>query len=190
MAPDFLVLSAATVPSPGAEVLSKLLKIPLMDSGFFLEAHMKLRPVDFASEGIFLAGSAHSPKFISEAISQASATAGRASIILARGYVESGGVIAEIDPQKCAACLTCVRLCPVKAPRVGYQDKAPVHGGFALPSAVVVIEESQCVGCGICSAACPSKAIQLRHYRDRQVIAKAEALLMETISCVANGGGA
>ena len=189
MAPDFLVLSAATVPSPGAEELSKLLKIPLMDSGFFLEAHMKLRPVDFASEGIFLAGSAHSPKFISEAISQASATAGRASIILARGYVESGGVIAEIDPQKCAACLTCVRLCPVKAPRVGYQEKAPVHGGFALPSAVVVIEESQCVGCGICSAACPSKAIQLRHYRDRQVIAKAEALLMETISCVANGGG-
>jgi heterodisulfide reductase subunit A len=190
MSPDFLVLSSASVPSEGAEELSKLLKIPLMDSGFFLEAHMKLRPVDFASEGIFLAGSAHSPKFISEAISQASATAGRSSAILARGYVESGGVVAEIDPQKCAACLTCVRLCPVKAPRVMYQDKAPVHGGFALPSSVVIIEESQCVGCGICSAACPSKAIQLRHYLDKQVIAKAEALLMETISCAENGGNA
>ena len=190
MHPDFLVLSAATVPSEGAEELSKLLKIPLMDSGFFLEAHMKLRPVDFASEGIFLAGSAHSPKFISEAISQASAAAGKASAILARGYVESGGVVAEIDPQKCAACLTCVRLCPVKAPKVMYQERAPVHGGFALPASVVTIEESQCVGCGICSAACPSKAIQLRHYRDRQVIAKAEALMMETVSCVANGGNA
>jgi heterodisulfide reductase subunit A len=188
--PDYLVLSAATVPSEGAEELSKLLKIPLMDSGFFLEAHMKLRPVDFASDGIFLAGSAHSPKFISEAISQASAAAGRASAILARGYVESGGVVAEIDPQKCAACLTCVRLCPVKAPQVGYGEKAPVHGGFALPSAVVSIQESQCVGCGICTAACPSKAIQLRHYKDRQVMAKAEALMMETISCEANGGGA
>jgi heterodisulfide reductase subunit A len=190
MCPDFLVLSAATVPSAGNEELSKLLKIPLMDSGFFLEAHMKLRPVDFASEGLYLAGSAHSPKFISEAISQASATAGRASAVLARGYVESGGVIAEIDPRKCAACLTCVRLCPVKAPRVVYQEKGPVHGGFSLPSSVVTIEESQCVGCGVCSAACPSKAIQLRHYRDRQVIAKAEALLMETLVCETNGGKA
>jgi len=63
-----------------------------------------------------------------------------------------------------------------------------VHGGFALPSAVIRIEESQCVGCGICSSACPSKAIQLRHYRDRQVVANAEALMMETITCAANGG--
>ncbi|HOT24789.1 MAG TPA: FAD-dependent oxidoreductase, partial [Thermoleophilia bacterium] len=102
---DLLVLATPTVPADGAAELSKLLKVPLTAEGFFLEAHVKLRPVDFASEGIFLCGAAHYPKGIDEAISQAYAAAGRAAAILAKPALQAGGVVAEVDQEKCAACL-------------------------------------------------------------------------------------
>ncbi|MDP2954251.1 MAG: 4Fe-4S binding protein, partial [Chloroflexota bacterium] len=164
LAPDLVVLATAIVPSAGAQELSTTLKLPLSREGFFLEAHMKLRPVDFASEGVFLCGSAHYPKFIEEAITQAAAAAARASAILSKEQLEVGGAVAQVESQKCAACLTCVRFCPYKAP-------------FINREGVAEIQVALCQGCGICAAECPAKAIQLLHYKDAQVMAGTQALL-------------
>ncbi len=164
---DLLVLATPSVPSEGGEELSKLLKVPLTADGFFLEAHVKLRPVDFASEGLFLAGAAHYPKSIDETISQAYAAAGRAAAILAKPALKAGGVVAEVDQDKCAACLTCVRVCPYEVPIIEADTKK------------AKIEAAACQGCGICVSECPVKAITLHHYTDAQVFAKEEALFME-----------
>ncbi len=164
---DLLVLATPTVPADGAAELSKLLKVPLTAEGFFLEAHVKLRPVDFASEGIFLCGAAHYPKGIDEAISQAYAAAGRAAAILAKPALQAGGVVAEVDQEKCAACLTCVRICPYEVPVIEPDTKK------------AKIEAAACQGCGICVSECPVKAITLHHYTDNQIFAKEEALFME-----------
>ena len=144
-----------------------MLKVPLTADGFYLEAHVKLRPVDFASEGIFLCGSAHYPKSIEETISQAYAAAGRAAAILAKPVIKAGGVVAEVDQDKCAACLTCVRICPYEVPVIDPEAKK------------ARIEAAACQGCGVCVSECPVKAITLHHYTDAQIFAKEEALFME-----------
>ena len=167
VAPDLLVLATPTIPSEGNDKTSLLLKVPLTAEGFFLEAHVKLRPVDFSSEGIFLCGSAHYPKGIEEAISQAYAAAGRAASILAKPALKAGGVVAEVDQEKCAACLTCVRVCPYEVPVIDVATKK------------AKIEAAACQGCGVCVAECPAKAIVLHHYTDAQIFAKEEALTME-----------
>jgi heterodisulfide reductase subunit A len=154
------------VPNEGNVELSKLLKVPLTADGFFLEAHVKLRPVDFASEGIFLCGTAHYPKSIDESISQAYAAAGRAAAILAKPVLKAGGVVADVDQEKCAACLTCVRICPYEVPRIDPEVKK------------AYIEPAACQGCGVCVSECPAKAIVLHHYTDAQVFAKEEALFL------------
>jgi heterodisulfide reductase subunit A len=164
---DLLVLATPTVPNDGASELSKMLKVPLQGDGFFLEAHVKLRPVDFASEGIFLCGGAHYPKSIDESVSQAYAAAGRAAAILAKPTLKAGGVVAEVDQDKCAACLTCVRICPYEVPTIDFVAKK------------AVIEAAACQGCGVCVSECPAKAITLHHYTDAQIFAKEEALTME-----------
>ncbi len=164
---DLLVLATPTVPNEGNEELSHLLKVPLTADGFFLEAHVKLRPVDFASEGIFLCGSAHYPKGIDEAISQAYAAAGRAAGILAKPALKAGGVVAEVDQEKCAACLTCVRVCPYDVPVIDFETKK------------AKIEAAACQGCGVCVSECPAKAITLHHYTDAQIFAKEDALFTE-----------
>ena len=164
---DLLVLAAPTIPNEGNEELSKMLKVPLTADGFYLEAHVKLRPVDFASEGIFLCGSAHYPKGIEESISQAYAAAGRAAAILAKPALKAGGIVAEVDQEKCAACLTCVRICPYGVPVIEIDTKK------------ARIEAAACQGCGICASECPVKAIELHHYTDVQVFAKEAALTME-----------
>ena len=163
---DLLVLATPTVPNDGNDELSKMLKVPLTADGFYLEAHVKLRPVDFASEGIFLCGLAHYPKGIEESISQAYAAAGRAAAILAKPALEAGGVVAEVDQDKCAACLTCVRICPYGVPIIDPDTKK------------AMIEAAACQGCGICASECPAKAIELHHYTDVQIFAKEEALTM------------
>ncbi len=160
--PDSLVLSSATVPRENEE-LALMLKVPRMADGFFLEAHMKLRPVDFATDGIYVCGTAHSPKNISETIAQAAAAAARAGTILAKDYITVGGVVAVVDEDKCAACLTCVRACPYSVPVINERGKAE-------------IDPVKCHGCGVCAAECPGKAIQLQYFRDVQVIAKCDAL--------------
>jgi heterodisulfide reductase subunit A-like polyferredoxin len=177
---DVLVLATPTVPNEGNEELGKLLKVPVTADGFFLEAHVKLRPVDFSSEGIFLCGSTHYPKSIDETISQAYAAAGRAAAILNKPVLKAGGVVAEVDQETCAACLTCVRVCPYEVPRIDPEVKK------------AYIEPAACQGCGICVSECPAKAIELHHYTDAQVFAKEEALFLTEADFAAGvqlGGG-
>ena len=161
---DLVVLAAPMVPRADRQELSDLLRVPLNADGFFLEAHMKLRPVDFASEGLFLCGTAHAPKFITETIAQATAVAGRAASILSRKQMPVGAVTAWVDPDKCVSCMTCVHVCPYMAPRVGTDNKAEVQGAV-------------CMGCGSCTAECPAKAITLRHYVDAQILGAVDSLL-------------
>ncbi len=160
--PDLLVLSAATVPADTSE-LASMLKVPRTADGFFLEAHMKLRPVDFASEGIYLCGVAHSPKMIDESLSQAAAAVARACTILAKDQIQVGGVVSVVNPEKCAACLTCVRVCPYNVPVINADG-------------VAEIEMAMCHGCGICGSECPGKAITLQHFTDEQIMAKCDVL--------------
>jgi len=169
--PDLLVLSEAMVPAEGSQELAKLLKFSCTLEGFFLEAHVKLRPVDFPAEGIFLCGVAHYPKFIDETIAQANAAAARATTILSKDVLQVGGVVAVVDEEKCTGCLTCVRICPYDVPRM---NPSKVGAGGIL--GVAEIAAAACQGCGSCAAECPAKAIQLQHYRDEQIMAKEEAL--------------
>ena len=160
--PDLLVLSTATVPADTVQ-LAATLKVPRTTDGFFLEAHMKLRPVDFASEGIYLCGMAHSPKLIDESLSQASAAVSRACTILSRETIQVGGVVSVVDQEKCAACLSCVRVCPYNVPTINAEGAAE-------------IEVAKCQGCGLCASECPAKAITLQHFTDEQIIARCEAI--------------
>lgn len=161
--PDLVVLSTGVRPQPDAAAVSQLLKVPLGPDGFFLEAHMKLRPLDFASEGIFLAGMAHGPKSIAESVAQAKGAAARAATVLCREYVERSGIVSEVDQRHCAACLTCVRLCPYSVPQINQQG-------------VAYIEPASCQGCGLCATVCPRRAISTRHYRQEQLLAKVDVL--------------
>jgi heterodisulfide reductase subunit A-like polyferredoxin len=164
---DLLVLSAGMSPAVDNLETSEMAKVPLNNDGFFLEAHVKLRPVDFASEGIFLAGSAHSPKTTAENMQQGRAAAGRAATILSRKTLVVGGQVSHIDVRKCVSCLTCIKVCPYDAPEIS------VSNGKNR----VEIQAAKCMGCGSCAAECPAKAIQLYHFTDRQVASAIEALL-------------
>jgi len=164
IAPDLVVLAAPMIPRADRQELSELLRVPLNADGYFLEAHMKLRPVDFASEGLFLCGTAHAPKFLGEAIAQAYAVAGRAASILSRKKMPVSGQTAWVDPDKCISCMTCVHVCPYMAPRINEFNKAEVQG-------------TTCMGCGSCTAECPAMAITLRHFVDHQILAAIGGLL-------------
>jgi len=163
LSPDLIVLSSAIIPKENDE-LATLLKVPRTQEGFFLEAHMKLRPVDFGTDGMYVCGLAHSPKLISECISQAYAASARASTILSQERIHVGGVVATVNSDLCAACLTCVRVCPYDVPVINEE-------GFAE------INMAKCQGCGSCASECPAKAIDLQHFRDEQILAKCNALL-------------
>jgi heterodisulfide reductase subunit A len=170
--PDVLVLSNPVVPSEGSRQVATTLKIPVDADGYFLEAHVKLRPVDFSTEGIFMAGLAHYPKLIDESLVQAKAAAARAARVLSRPSLTAGGAVAQVDPELCVGCLTCVRICPFGVPQV---TSAALGVGGILGAAS--IEPTICRGCGTCVAECPAKAIQLAHFRDDQLMVKLEALL-------------
>ncbi|NWF93552.1 MAG: FAD-dependent oxidoreductase, partial [Syntrophaceae bacterium] len=150
--PDLLVLSEAVVPSEGSKELANLFKFPLTLEGFFLEAHVKLRPVDFATDGLYLCGMAHYPKSINETIAQAEAASARASTILSQEVLQVGGVVAVVEGERCAACLTCVRVCPYSVPVINAKGEAE-------------IDLAKCKGCGSCVAECPARAIELMHFR-------------------------
>ncbi len=168
---DLLVLSEAIVPADGSRDLAEMLKFSCTLEGFFLEAHVKLQPVDFPAEGIFLAGMAHYPKLLDETIAQAGAAAARAASILSKDTLEVGGVVAVVDPLKCTGCLTCVRVCPFGAAVIN-----PALAGVGGILGAAEIAAAACRGCGLCPAECPAKAIQLQHFTDDQVLAKEEAL--------------
>jgi heterodisulfide reductase subunit A-like polyferredoxin len=163
--PDLLVLSEAVVPNEGSKELANFFKFPLTLDGFFLEAHVKLRPVDFASDGLYLCGMAHYPKSINETIAQAEAASARAATILSQEFLQVGGVVAMVEGERCAACLTCVRVCPYNVPVINVKGEAE-------------IELAKCKGCGSCAAECPARAIELMHFRDGQLWAKSQALLI------------
>jgi heterodisulfide reductase subunit A len=163
--PDLLSLSMTIGPSEGTEKLARMLEVPLSSEGFFMEAHLKMRPMDMAREGIFICGMAHYPKFIEECITNAQAAAGRALTILAPPTLYIGGVISVVDQSKCVGCLTCVRTCPFEIPKVRYSDTGV--GGIR---GAATIDPAICTGCGTCSAECPAKAIQLVAYRDEQIL--------------------
>ena len=127
---------------------------------------MKLRPVDFATDGIFLCGLAHSPKSLDESLSQAAAAVSRACTLLSHDTIKVGGIVATVEPEKCAVCLTCVRVCPYDVPFINDEGSAQ-------------IDVAQCQGCGSCAAECPGKAIQLGHFTDSQIIIKSLALFDE-----------
>ncbi|SMB98087.1 NADPH-dependent glutamate synthase beta chain [Thermanaeromonas toyohensis ToBE] len=164
--PDQVVLATGAVAPEGIERLATLFKLPLNEDGFFVETHAKLAPIDFPSAGIFLCGAAHSPKSLAEAIAQAQGAAARACTILAKEHLLVGGVVAVVDETKCAACLTCVRVCPYSVPRINERNVAEINA-------------VQCQGCGTCAGECPAKAIQLQHYKDEQLLAKVAGLFRE-----------
>jgi heterodisulfide reductase subunit A len=169
---DYLVLNAAVHPNPDNKELAQLLKVPLTKEGFFLEAHMKLRPVDFATDGIFLCGLAHSPRLIGESVSQALAAAARVNTVLSKEFIEADGVVSVVDEEKCIACGRCEELCEYGAPSI--TEVSP--GVFKSR-----INEALCKGCGSCAVACCSKAIRARNFRSDQILTMIEACLKKDI---------
>ncbi|MBU1662068.1 MAG: 4Fe-4S dicluster domain-containing protein [Chloroflexi bacterium] len=163
------------VPGPDARDLSTLFKVPIDADGFFLEAHVKLRPVDFSTDGVFMAGMAHYPKFVDESMIQAQAAAARAARVLSQETLKAGGRVAVVDETLCIGCLTCIRVCPFSVPKI----KANLSGVGNIMGAAY-IEAAVCQGCGSCAAECPAKAIQLMHYTDAQMTAKVRALVNPT----------
>ena len=159
---DLLQLATAVLPPEDNKVLSQFYKVPINQDGFFLEAHMKLRPVDFATEGVFLCGLCHNPKSIEESISQANAAASRASTILSKEKLETEGAIAYIDKDLCVGCRGCLDVCPYTA--ISYVDE----------KAKCEVNEVLCKGCGGCAATCSSGSIALRGFRFDQIYAQIE----------------
>lgn len=164
--PDRLVLATGAEAPANIEKLATMLKLPLNEDRFFVETHAKLSPIDFPSAGIFLCGAAHSPKSLDEAVAQAQGAVARACTILSKENLLVGGVVAVVDENKCAACLTCVRVCPYSVPRINERHVAEINA-------------VQCQGCGTCAGECPAKAIQLQHYKDDQLLAKVAGLFGE-----------
>ena len=164
---DLLALSAGMV-AEDTEELASIVKLARTAEGHFMEAHVKLRPVDMATEGIFVCGTAHSPKLLHESISQALAAASRATTFLSQPQLTLSAVTAQVEEDLCASCLICVRSCPYQVPRIN-------------ENGVSEIDVALCHGCGVCAAECPAKAIQLSWYEDVQIMSKIDALLEDVV---------
>ena len=162
---DLLVLSAGVVPARSNLEIGQLLKVPLNEDGFFLEAHMKLRPVDFTTRGVFMAGMAHSPRRIPETVAQAYAAAARACSIISRKELMTEAVVAEVNPRWCTGCGMCEEICQYEAARLN-----PASGKSEVTAVL-------CQGCGACAAACPSEAIKLKGFEAKNVISMVDAAL-------------
>jgi heterodisulfide reductase subunit A-like polyferredoxin len=160
---DLLALSAG-MQAADTEELASIVKLARTPEGHFMEAHVKLRPVDMATDGIFVCGTAHSPQLLPETIAQSYAAASRATTFLAQRRLTLSAVTATVNQELCASCLVCVRSCPYGVPRINAEG-------------VSEIDEALCHGCGICAGECPAKAIELNWYEDEQILCKVESLL-------------
>jgi heterodisulfide reductase subunit A-like polyferredoxin len=169
---DLLLLASAIEPETEQNrAIARILKLPLTQEGFFLEAHAKLRPVDFATEGVYLCGLAHSPKNLKESIVQGKAAASRAATVISKEYLESEGAVAFVDSALCAACGECELVCAYKA--ITMED-VMIRGQKVRKA---VINDLLCKGCGTCAAACRCGAIDLNGFSDEQVVSEIEYLL-------------
>lgn len=166
---DIVALAAAVVPAAETERIAKLFKVTLSPDGFFKEAHVKLRPVEFATEGVYLCGLAHYPKFISETISQAYGAAGRALTLLSHETVTASGAVCEVDEDKCLSCGACISACNYGA--IEFHETA--KGRKATVNPVL------CKGDGLCNTKCPTGAIQLKHFTDAELLSQIDALVRE-----------
>lgn len=160
LTPDLLTLATAILPNE-TEELGQFFKVPANEDGFFIEAHAKLRPVEFATDGVFLCGLAHYPKPLDESVAQAQAAASRAATLLARQTIQFSGMVAVTNQLLCSSCATCVNICPYSAPRFNDKGKAEINPAL-------------CKGCGLCVASCRSGAIRLRGFDDAQIFAMIE----------------
>jgi len=161
---DLLILAAA-IESHQDQSLAQMYRVPLDADGWFLEAHQKLRPVDFANDGVFLCGMAHYPKPLEESIAQAQAAAARAATVLSKGTVKAGGLVSRITPDFCCGCQICVNVCPYQA--IAFHDSL----------GVAQVNEVLCKGCGACAAACPCEAPVLLGFNNRQLYAQIRSVL-------------
>ena len=168
---EVLVLSTALVARADGQELAQMLKVPLNQDRFFLEAHLKLRPVDFATDGVFLCGLAHSPKNLHETIMQATAAGSRATTLLSKDSLTPESAISQVVDEKCDGCAYCIDPCPYHAlTLIEY-----MHGGAIKKT--VESNEALCKGCGVCQATCPKDGIFVKHYRMDQIAAVVEAAI-------------
>jgi heterodisulfide reductase subunit A len=172
---DVVVLSAAVIPSKGSQEIARLFKTPLNPDGFFQEAHVKLRPVDFAAEGVYLCGTAHYPKHISETIAQAYGAAGRTVTLLSQDTVTASGAVCEVNEQDCVSCGACITACTYGA----IEFRETPHGQKAWVNPVL------CKGDGLCNAKCPTHAVRLKHYTDEEIFCQIDAAVSQKVDDVA-----
>ncbi|MCM0760687.1 MULTISPECIES: FAD-dependent oxidoreductase [Sporomusa] len=168
--PDQVILAVAQTASKEAEQLANIFKIQVNADGFLSETHSNFGTIAFPGGGIFISGAAHGPKSVVECLTQAKGVAGRAARILAQPALMMGGMVAEVEWEKCAACLTCVRTCPYTIPQITREKKE--MGAAYIPPA-------DCRGCGMCASECPNKAIFVHHYQDDEVLSRVETALTE-----------
>jgi heterodisulfide reductase subunit A len=167
--PDFINLATAIYPRDHEE-LAKFFKVPLNQDGFFLEAHAKLRPVDFANDGVFVCGLAHYPKPLEESVAQAQAAAARAAVILSQDSVTVQPIVSQLIEELCIGCGICEEACPFSAIRLVDLGEGKMRAEN-IPAL--------CKGCGVCASSCPQQAIEMRHFKDSQLLAAIEALAAE-----------
>jgi len=164
---DLIILATPEIPSKGTVNLAKMLKVPTTKDGFFLEAHVKLRPIDFATSGIFLCGGAHWPKWIDESITQAYGAAGRAAMLMVKGEVETEGITSQVKPEKCIGCGRCAEICPYNA--IEMVETIKQMGLYTITEKKAHIIDAVCKGCGACAAECPLGAIDQKHFSKFQI---------------------
>jgi heterodisulfide reductase subunit A len=176
---DLVVLSAGIEPGEGNEALARLLKVPLTADNFFLEAHVKLRPLDFAAAGVYLCGMAHSPRFLDETIAQARGAAMRAGSLLSRDELEATPIVASVNPLLCSNCGLCIEVCPydarVSVPPPSPPLPIPLQGGGS--HGYVQVIDVLCQGCGACVAMCPNKACQQKGFDVPQLYGMLDAVI-------------
>jgi heterodisulfide reductase subunit A len=171
---DVLALAAAVIPSAATKDIAGLFKVTLSPDGFFKEAHVKLRPVEFATDGVYLCGAAHYPKFIQETINQSYGAAGRVLTLLSRDTVTASGAVCEVDESKCVSCGACITACTYGA----IEFVETPFGRKAKVNPVL------CKGDGLCNTKCATSAISLKHFTDEEVLSEIDAALSDELPLI------